>query len=180
VGFLVPAAIVILLDQITKLWVWGYFHVGHNVDVVPGVLRITLVRNTGAAFGFFEGGRVFFIVTGLIAVGFILYLGFRVPKTERYKRLLLGLILGGAIGNLIDRVYNGAVIDFIEMGVNGHWWPVYNVADIAVSVGAALLLFHLVRTPGSPQKAEQVCEPGESREASRPQSEPPTGGPAQS
>jgi signal peptidase II len=92
-------------------------------------------------------------VASLIAVTFIIYLGFRLPPVERYKRILLGLILGGAIGNLIDRVYDGAVIDFIEMGVKGYWWPVYNVADVAVSVGAVLLLIHLLGTSRHKQTA---------------------------
>ncbi len=143
-GFLLPAAIVIVVDQITKQLFWHQFVPGYNVDVIPGVLRITLVKNTGAAFGLFDGGRVFFIIASVIAVAFICYIGLRLPRTERYKRLLLSLILGGAVGNLIDRVYDGAVIDFIEMGIGGHWWPVYNVADIAVTVGAVLLLLHLL------------------------------------
>jgi len=144
VGFLLPAAIIVIVDQISKQVVWHNFVTGYHVDIIPGVLRFTLVKNNGAAFGLLEGGRIFFIIASVIAVVFITYLGFRLPKTEGSKRLLLGLILGGAIGNLIDRVYDGAVIDFIEMGVAGHWWPVYNVADIAVTVGAVLLLLHLL------------------------------------
>lgn len=143
-GFLLPAAIVVIVDQITKQAVWHYFVPGYQIDIIPGVLRFTLVKNDGAAFGLLEGGRIFFIVAGVIAVVFITYLGIRLPKTDGIKRLLLGLILGGAIGNLIDRVYDGGVIDFIEMGVAGHWWPVYNVADIAVTVGAILLLLRLL------------------------------------
>lgn len=152
-GFLIPAAIVVLVDQFTKQVFWNNFVTGQRVDIIPGVLRITLVKNSGAAFGLFEGGRVLFIAASLIAVGFILYLGFRLPPVERYKRFLLGLILGGAVGNLIDRVYDGAVIDFIEMGVKGYWWPVYNVADVAVSIGAVLLLIHLLGTSRHKQMA---------------------------
>lgn len=143
-GFLIPVVIIVLVDQVTKQAAWAGFDVGRQLDLIPGVLRINLVKNSGAAFGMFEGGRVFFILAGLIAVAVISYVGWRLPKRERLKRVLLGLILGGAIGNLIDRVYDGAVIDFIEMGVAGYWWPVYNVADIAVSVGAVLLLFHVM------------------------------------
>lgn len=143
-GFLLPAAVVVIVDQITKQVAWRSFVTGYHTDIIPNVLRITLVKNQGAAFGLFEGGRIFFIVASVIAVIFITYLGFHLPRPDRYKRVLLGLILGGAIGNLIDRVYDGAVIDFIEMGIGGHWWPVYNVADIAVTVGAVLLLLHLL------------------------------------
>jgi signal peptidase II len=160
VGFLVPAAIVVVADQITKQIFWRQFTPGFNVDIIPGILRITLVKNTGAAFGLFDGGRWFFITASVIAVGFILYLGFRLPRNERYRRLLLGLILGGAVGNLIDRVYDGAVIDFIEMGVAGHWWPVYNVADIAVTVGAVLLLIHLLWASKHADAADAQAEGG--------------------
>jgi signal peptidase II len=161
VGFLVPAFVVIIVDQITKQVFWRLFTPGYNVDVIPGILRITLVKNAGAAFGLFEGGRILFIIASVIAVVFITYLGLRLPRTETYKRVLLGLILGGAIGNLIDRVYDGAVIDFIEMGIMGHWWPVYNVADITVTVGAVLLLIHLVRaTHGGPAEIADGASAG--------------------
>jgi signal peptidase II len=144
VGFLLPAAIVVIADQVSKQVVWHQFFRGYHLDIIPGLLRLTVVRNDGAAFGLFVGGRVFFIIASVIAVVFITYLGFRLPRKERYRRILLGLILGGAIGNLIDRVYAGSVIDFIEMGIAGHWWPVYNVADIAVTVGAGLLLLSVL------------------------------------
>ena len=161
-GFLLPAALVVVVDQVSKQLVWRSFVPGYQTDLIPDILRLTLVKNQGAAFGLFEGGRVFFIVASLIAVFFITYLGFRLPRNERFKRLLLGFILGGAIGNLIDRVYDGAVIDFIEMGVAGHWWPVYNVADIAVTVGAVLLLVQLLFARHEPAEPERnaTAEPG--------------------
>jgi signal peptidase II len=169
VGFLIPAMVVILVDQITKQIVWRVFDVGGFTDIIPGMLRITLIKNAGAAFGMFEGGRVFFVVASFVAAAVILYIGFRLPPTERLKRILLGLILGGALGNLIDRIYDGAVIDFIEMGLRGHWWPVYNVADIAVSVGAVLLLFQLLFLTQHPaaDTAEQAAAPGPTSEESK-------------
>jgi signal peptidase II len=168
VGFLIPAAIIVIVDQISKQIFWHYFVPGYHVDVIPGVLRINLVKNSGAAFGLLEGGRVFFIAASVVAVVFITYLGMRLPRTERVKRLLLGLILGGAVGNLIDRVYDGAVIDFIEMGIGGHWWPVYNVADIGVTVGAVLLLWYLIMSQrGEPQAAKDST--ARSDDVARPQ-----------
>jgi len=137
VGLFLPAAVVVVLDQLTKQLVWRH---GQNYDVIDGYLHITLVKNAGAAFGVFQGGRAIFVVASMLAAAFIVYAGRRVPPEERYKRALLGCILGGAIGNLVDRVLSGEVIDFIQIGVAGHYWPVFNVADIAVSVGAALLL----------------------------------------
>jgi signal peptidase II len=144
VGFLIPAAVVIVLDQLAKQFFW---HNGRNYDVIDGLVRITLVKNAGAAFGLFQGGRTFFIVASVVAVVFILYVGLRLPRADWSRRLLLGVILGGAIGNLIDRVYAGEVIDFIDIGIGAHRWPVFNVADMGVSVGATLLLIYLLRSP---------------------------------
>jgi signal peptidase II len=144
VGFLLPAAVVIILDQITKQLFW---HHGRNYEVIDGFVRITLVKNAGAAFGLFQGGRFFFITASIVAVVFIVYVGWRLPQTERMRRLLLGMILGGAIGNLIDRIYAGEVIDFIDIGIGVHRWPVFNVADMGVSVGATILLIYLLRMP---------------------------------
>ncbi len=153
-GLLLPAVIVVILDQITKQVFWRSFEFGLSTDVIDGIFRITLVRNAGAAFGVFEGGRIFFMVASVIAIVFLLYVGYRLPAVDRYKRLLLGLILGGAVGNLIDRVYAGEVIDFLEIGIAGHWWPVFNVADIAVTVGAILLLICLLRANSGQETPE--------------------------
>ena len=159
-GFLLPAAIVIILDQLTKQVFWRSFDVGQSTAVIDGIFRITLVKNAGAAFGVFEGGRPFFILASLVATVVLIYIGYRLPSEDRYKRILLGLILGGAVGNLIDRIYAGEVIDFLEIGIAGYWWPVFNVADIAVSVGAVLLLIYLVRTTRQQRAAEPSGEDG--------------------
>lgn len=157
-GLLIPAVVVVVLDQITKQVFWRNFELGRSVDIIEGIFRITLVRNAGAAFGLFEGGRAIFIIASAIAVAFIIYVGRRLPSSEQSKRLLLGLILGGAIGNLIDRVYAGEVIDFIEIGIGGYWWPVFNVADIAVTIGAVLLLIYMVRSTNDKDVAEAQTE----------------------
>ena len=154
-GFILPAALVVILDQITKQIIW---HHGQNYDIIDGFLYITLVKNTGAAFGLFPGGRLFFIVASIIAAVFIVYAATRLPREQRHKRLYLGIILGGAVGNLIDRALWGEVIDFIRIGIAGHYWPVFNVADMGVSVGAVLLLIGLVRDGKSDQDAP---DPGE-------------------
>lgn len=136
-GFLLPALIVIVLDQIAKQIFWS---VGQNFDLIDGLLRITLVRNSGAAFGMLQGGRVFLIISSVLASIFIIILAQRIPREDLLKRVLLGMILGGAIGNLIDRIYPGQVIDFIDMGIGSHRWPVYNFADTAVTIGGILLI----------------------------------------
>jgi len=142
VGLFLPALVVVVLDQITKHLFWKN---AQNYEIIPGYFNITLVKNAGAAFGMFQGARVFFVTASFLAVGLIIYLGLRLPRTQRARRILLGLILGGAIGNLIDRVASGEVIDFVQMGVAGHYWPVFNVADAGVTIGATLLILYALR-----------------------------------
>jgi signal peptidase II len=141
VGFLLPALIVVCLDQISKQFFWA---LGENFDVIDSFFRITLVRNSGAAFGLLQEGRLFLIVASVAASVFIMFLAERVPREEKSKRLFLGMILGGAIGNLIDRLYPGQVIDFIDVGVASYRWPVFNLADSAVTVGGMLLVLGYV------------------------------------
>jgi signal peptidase II len=143
VGFLLPTFIVLALDQFSKQLFW---HLGRNFDIIDGLLRITLVKNSGAAFGMLQEGRIFLIVSSIVASGFIVYLTKRLSDMERAKRVFFGLILGGALGNLIDRIYPGEVIDFIDMGIGPHRWPVYNLADTAVTVGGLLLILNLSRS----------------------------------
>jgi signal peptidase II len=143
VGLFLPAAVVVVLDQVTKHFFWRN---GQNYELIPGYFNITLVKNAGAAFGMFQGARLFFVVASFIAVALIIYLGLRLPPEQKQRRLWLGLILGGAVGNLIDRVATGQVTDFIQIGVAGHYWPVFNVADMGVTIGAALLILYAMRT----------------------------------
>jgi signal peptidase II len=143
VGLFLPAVVVVALDQLTKHLFWRN---GENYEIIPDYLNITLVKNAGAAFGMFQGARVFFITASILAVVLIVYLGVRLPREQRWRRFLLGLILGGAVGNLIDRVASGQVIDFLQIGVAGHYWPVFNVADMGVTIGAALLILYALRS----------------------------------
>jgi signal peptidase II len=143
VGLFLPAVVVVVLDQLTKHLFWSN---GRNYEIITGYFNITLVKNAGAAFGMFQGARLFFVIASFVAVVLIIYLGVRLPKDQRARRVLLGLILGGAVGNLIDRVATGQVTDFLQIGVAGHYWPVFNVADMGVTIGAVLLILYAMRT----------------------------------
>jgi signal peptidase II len=142
VGFLLSTLVVVLLDQISKQFFWT---LGKNFDVIDGFFRVTLVRNSGAAFGMLQGGRAFLIAASVAASVFIMFLAEKIPAEERPKRIFLGMILGGALGNLIDRLYPGHVIDFIDMGIASYRWPVYNLADSAVTIGGVLLVLNFAR-----------------------------------
>lgn len=142
--WLALAVLVIVLDLITKHLVLRHFKVGERLELIPGWLDLTLVYNTGAAFSFLAGAggwqRWFFVAIGVLAAGFILWLLTK-HGDQRLFGLALSLILGGAIGNLIDRVVWGKVVDFVLVHWDERWFfPAFNVADSAITVGAALLI----------------------------------------
>jgi signal peptidase II len=152
VGFILPALIVIILDQVSKQIFW---QVGQNFDLIDNFLRITLVRNSGAAFGMFQGGRIFLIISSVLASVFLIFIADRMTMEEKARRIFLGMILGGALGNLVDRIYPGHVIDFIDMGIGSHRWPVYNLADAAVTIGGTLLILGFARSREHKQQPEE-------------------------
>jgi len=133
------ASLVIIIDRFAKFLVFNNLLEGQSIGVVPKIFHITLVLNTGAAFGLFKEKNQFFIVSSFIVAALIfLYVIFDKEK-DIFKLSALGLILGGAIGNLIDRVLFGYIIDFLDFRV----WPVFNIADSAITVGSVLLLLRL-------------------------------------
>jgi len=144
--FLLCAALVVALDQATKHLAASRLMPGESISVLGDFIRLTLVHNTGAAFGLFPGSRVPFIVVSVVAIGVVLYLFFRETYRSVANRVLLGCILGGAIGNLVDRVRLGYVVDFIDIGFGMARWPVFNAADSAVTIGVLLLAWNLARS----------------------------------
>jgi signal peptidase II len=137
------SALVIILDQLTKYQASQQLILHEPVAIISG-FNLTLMHNTGAAFSFLSqaGGwqRWFFIVLGSV-IGFaILVWMIKLPADKRWLSCTLALILGGALGNLWDRVMLGYVIDFIEVYYHGWYWPAFNVADSAITVGAAMLI----------------------------------------
>jgi len=144
--FVACAVLVIILDQVTKAIASARLLMGQPVPLLGDTVRFTLVHNTGAAFGLFPGSRLPFIVISLLAIAVVLYLFLRETYRSLANRILLGCILGGAIGNLIDRIRLGWVVDFIDLGVGSFRWPVFNVADSAVTLGVLFLAWSLART----------------------------------
>lgn len=136
----IPLA-VLALDQATKTWVRAELTMGEPVRVVGDWVRLLYIQNEGAAFGLSIGRHSpwFFLALALIASIVVLVLYLRTSPSARLERVALALILGGATGNIVDRLRWERVVDFIQVGVSGHYWPIFNVADSAVSVGAVLL-----------------------------------------
>ena len=142
-------ALVLLLDQLTKLWVAANVSPFHPIPVISGFFRITHARNPGAALGLFPSIPVgVFVVLTLAAIGLVVSFYRRIDPQDRISAAALGLILGGAIGNLIDRVFRGEVVDFLQFDLGLFIFPDFNVADSSIVIGVALLLRDLV-LPGT-------------------------------
>ena len=138
------ALVITALDQVVKRVVVNAMEMGQAIDVVGSFVRLTRTSNTGGAFGLLRGRGNWFIVVSFVAALAIAALSRQIARGRRVERLAFGLILGGAVGNLIDRVRLGAVIDFIDIGGTGYRWPAFNVADSAITIGVTLLAVSLV------------------------------------
>lgn len=140
IEMLIPP-LVLALDQWTKALVRSALTLNVPVRVIGDNVRLLYIHNEGAAFGLSVGSAssLVFLMLASVASLLVLYLLLRAPREERLQRVALALILGGALGNIVDRVRWERVVDFIQVGVGGHYWPIFNVADSAVTVGALLL-----------------------------------------
>jgi signal peptidase II len=143
--FVLVAALVFVLDRITKTLVVTQIAFGTEIPVIDHLVGITNVRNSGMAFGLAQWGATFFLLASIaVAIGLVVYV-VRTPGTT-WNDAVLGLIFGGTVGNGFDRIVHGTVTDFI----NFHFWPVFNVADSAISIGVVLLIAsYLLRRPAS-------------------------------
>ncbi|MBD3180025.1 MAG: signal peptidase II [Candidatus Latescibacteria bacterium] len=134
------AALVVILDQASKRIVLNTLSRGEPREVIGSILRIKLSYNPGAILGFLSESRPVLLAMTFISIAALIFFSYRMRYAPVLKRVSLGLILGGAFGNLVDRVASGSVVDFIDMGIGSYRWPTYNVADIAVTVGAVILI----------------------------------------
>ncbi len=144
--YLALIASIVLLDQVTKLMILKSIPHGTSRIVIPGFFNLSHVRNRGAIFGFFSnsGSPVVYVlltVASLTALLLVLFYFFKVPAQDRLLKITLALILGGALGNQVDRLTRGFVVDFLEVYVKSFHWPSFNVADSCISIGAVLLVY---------------------------------------
>ena len=140
--FLLVALLVIIFDQLTKYYVVSNFYLGESVPVIENIFYWTYILNPGAAFGMFEGSRWFFVVIAIGVLVGIWYMKDEINEGGWMMQYGAALFGGGAIGNLIDRARSGLVIDFFDFRI----WPVFNVADIAICVGVAMILWKVLQT----------------------------------
>ena len=153
---IVVAMITVVIDQLTKQWTLAAFKPGEVLEVIPGFFNLTLHFNPGAAFGIMSGlpdgtRQIALAVTTVAALSCIMYFLARNLFESVWGRQALGLIVGGAIGNIIDRLRLGQVVDFLDFYVGQYHWPAFNMADSAICVGVAILLFIPPHHSGEPQ-----------------------------
>jgi len=132
--------IIILLDQVIKLVIVKTMSLGQSIVIIKNIVHITYTTNTGAGFGILKNMNSFLMWISIIIIGIILYYYDKIPD-KRFPQISAGLILGGAAGNLIDRIFISHVIDFIDFRI----WPVFNLADSAITIGVICLLIYFWR-----------------------------------
>ncbi len=147
---LILTALVILADRLSKNWIVAHILPGHAITLIPRVFRLTHVLNTGAAFSLGESISPLLLRNGLIAfsviaVFIVAVMLWRVGRELNLTSIALALILGGAIGNLYDRIHLQHVVDFLEVHIVHYHWPDFNVADSCIVIGAGLLLLEIFR-----------------------------------
>ena len=146
-------AVILVIDQLTKFIVDRMMPLYHSIPVIDNLFNLTYIRNTGAAFGILAGSAAafrlpFLMIFSLLAIGFIIVMLRRLPERETGLISALAFILGGAIGNLIDRFAYGEVIDFLDFYWANYHWPAFNIADSFITIGVTITVYYLIKAKG--------------------------------
>ncbi len=166
--FLGAICVALPLDLATKIWIDHHLTFSDRITVIDGFFYITHVRNPGAAFGFLATSpelfrSTFFIVVSAVAIAMIVSFYRRLAPGEKLSALALGLVLAGAMGNLIDRLFRGEVVDFLHFILwNDYAWPDFNIADSCIVVGVGLLILELFASEGEERALEREGQADES------------------
>jgi signal peptidase II len=153
--YFLATVLIVILDHVTKLMVRSRLGYDRVLEIIPGYLRFSYLNNTGVAFGFFDKVESVWkpYILGamaVIALGIILYYSSRMPPDRKLLQLALAVVMGGIAGNFLDRIIRGYVIDFIEFHIRDKfYWPSFNIADSAITVGIALLLIDALIHPAN-------------------------------
>jgi signal peptidase II len=142
--FYLNALLVFAVDQLLKHLVHKFMHFGQSIPIIGEVVKLTYVRNTGAAFSLFVGFSPYLALVGILVAVLVIYYHYQVPAKNFLMQIGLSCLLGGSIGNLADRVIRSYVIDYIDITI----WPVFNFADIMINLGVFLILLNYLKSPG--------------------------------
>lgn len=151
---------VLVADQLSKLWIERALPPGSGQVVIPGLFSLTRVHNTGVAFGMAQGNNLWTGILALLILGLAGWVALGWDWSRRWVQVLAGMVTGGAVGNLIDRVRLGYVLDFLDWHYAGWSWPAFNVADAAISVGVACLVLSWMTGRSPEKRAEAGPRPG--------------------
>ena len=172
-GLLIGVSLIIVsLDQLTKLLIINTMQLHESTPVVAGFFNLTYIRNPGAAFGLFATTNsafrlIFFVGTSIFALGLLGTIFYRMHPDDVWGQLTVSSIVGGAIGNLLDRLQHGEVVDFLDVYIGRYHWPAFNVADAAISVGvfSLLIIFALdkKKNDSSPESSPPESTPQENQ-----------------
>lgn len=143
--------ILIIIDQLVKYLISNSLEIGDSINIIPNFFNISYIENTGAAWSILEGQRIFFIISSVVVLGFLYYFCINQKKLKKIEEIIYSLLFGGIIGNTIDRITRGAVIDYLDFNLFGYPFPIFNIADIAIVIGAILWMIHL-------WKEDKVCK----------------------
>jgi signal peptidase II len=136
------SVLIVVLDQLSKSIVHSSMNLYDSFAVIPYLLNFTYIRNEGIAFGInFPGGKIFFIIFPILITFYLISLLKNKEFEDNPSQIALYLIIGGAVGNILDRIFRGYVVDFIDVHINGNHWYVFNIADSAVTIGLLFLLY---------------------------------------
>ena len=146
ISYYLLIVVLLIVDQLTKTIVFRKIAFLSSQNIIPGFFNITHIHNRGAIFGFFSKSEsqllhILLMLATLVALALVVYYFFKTPPAEKLAKISLSLILAGAVGNLMDRIFRGYVIDFLDFHIKQWHWPSFNVADSCVTVGACLLVF---------------------------------------
>ncbi len=143
------ACVWLIIDQLVKLIVRSKVSLLEEIRVIPGFFSIFYIENKGAAFSFFSGATIVLIVLSILVLAFLHYYVLTEEKMTKWRVFGLGIVIGGVVGNLIDRILYGAVIDYLSFDIFGYEFPVFNIADIGITVGFVILAINILRRDGN-------------------------------
>lgn len=137
---LLLALAIVLIDQLSKFYIQAHMMPNMSIPVIQDVFHITYILNPGAAFGLFEHQTIVFVIIAILMIAAVIYFYPQIPRQYRLLRFGIGLMVGGAIGNVIDRIKTGYVVDFFDFRI----WPIFNVADMGIVCGVGCIIFTIL------------------------------------
>ncbi|MHB7919120.1 signal peptidase II [Staphylococcus hominis] len=142
---LIVAIVTLMIDQLTKKIITATMNIGDSYEVIPHFLNITSHRNNGAAWGILSGKMGFFYIITLIILAVLIIFYIKETKYNAFMQVAISLLFAGALGNFIDRLFNGEVVDFIDTNIFGYDFPIFNIADSSLTIGVIFVIIALVK-----------------------------------